>query len=230
MEIGGAVTGGTATRVLYVDTGPVLADSANLTFDGTNLNVNGGYISVGTQLIQAGSAYRITNTLGLKLSTNAPLVGWTGTTESNDALDTGMSRIAAGIVGVGTGAAASVAGTIAATNYRVASTAVILGTAPTLASGGCTTPSAVTANGTARFSIGVGTSCSGSQPLVFTMPAATTSWAVSCRNVTNGATSAPAQTGALSTTAATITNFARTTGLAVAWTDSDVVECKSLGG
>lgn len=39
MEIGGTVTGATAGRVLYVGAGPVLADSANLTFDGNILNV-----------------------------------------------------------------------------------------------------------------------------------------------------------------------------------------------
>lgn len=44
MSIGGTVTGGTAPRVLFVDTGPVLADDAGLTFDKTNdiLTIAGG--------------------------------------------------------------------------------------------------------------------------------------------------------------------------------------------
>lgn len=37
MAIGGAITGGTATRVLYEGAGPVLEDSAGFTYDGTNL-------------------------------------------------------------------------------------------------------------------------------------------------------------------------------------------------
>ena len=104
----------------------------------------------------------------------------------------------------------------------------ISGTAPTLASGGCTTPTAVTSNGTAAFSIGVGTSCSGSQPLVFTLPAATTGWQCNARNTSNAATSAAAQSSAVSTTSVTITSYSRTTGLAQAWTDSDVVAVSCL--
>ena len=46
-SIGDSVGGGTATRVLYLGTGPVLADSANLTFDGTSLTA-GGFITTGT--------------------------------------------------------------------------------------------------------------------------------------------------------------------------------------
>ena len=105
----------------------------------------------------------------------------------------------------------------------------ISGTAPTLASGGCTTPTAVTSNGTAAFSVGVGTSCSGSQPLVFTLPAATTGWRCEAQNSSNAATSAPAQSSAVSTTSVTITNYGRTTGLAAAWTDADVVVVSCLG-
>lgn len=103
-------------------------------------------------------------------------------------------------------------------------------TAPTVASGGCTTPGAITQNGTFAFSLAsVGTGCSGSQPLVFTLSAATTGWLCVARNVSNGATSSPAQTGALSTTSVTITNFVRTTGVAGAWTDADVIQVACHG-
>ena len=103
-------------------------------------------------------------------------------------------------------------------------------TAPTLASGGCTTPGAITDSGTAVFSLAsVGTSCSGSQPLVFTLPAATTGWNCTARNVSNGASSAPAQSGAVSTTSVTITNYSRTLGTAAAWTDGDVVVVNCMG-
>lgn len=113
---------------------------------------------------------------------------------------------------------------------RLNTTAFMSTTAPTIASGGCTSPTVTNANGTARVQIDVGTSCSGSQPIVATFPAATTGWTCYARNVTNGATSAPRQTGAISTTSVTITNFAATTGLAAAWTDGDDVEVSCLGG
>lgn len=93
----------------------------------------------------------------------------------------------------------------------------------------CTSPSVVTSNGTAGFQVNVGTSCTGVSTIGLTMPAATTGWSCQARNVSNGASSAPAQTGAVSTTAITITNFARTTGLAADWTDSDVVEISCQG-
>lgn len=106
---------------------------------------------------------------------------------------------------------------------------VVSGTAPTLASGGCTTPTAVTDNGTAAFSVGVGTSCSGSQPLVFTLPAATTGWQCTARNQTSPAGSSPAMSSTVSTTSVTITNYSRTLGTAAAWTDADVVVVSCMG-
>lgn len=105
----------------------------------------------------------------------------------------------------------------------------ISGTAPTLASGGCTSPTAVTSNGTAAFSVGVGTSCSGSQPLVFTLPAATTGWQCTARNQTSPTGSSPAMSSTVSTTSVTITNYSRTLGTAAAWTDSDVVVVSCMG-
>jgi hypothetical protein len=95
-------------------------------------------------------------------------------------------------------------------------------TAPTLASGGCTTHGAITANGTAALNIQMTGTCSGSEPIVFTFPAAPRGWACGSRNITNAA-NFPKQTGALSTTSVTITNY-DTTLTAAAWTTGDVVE------
>ena len=110
---------------------------------------------------------------------------------------------------------------------------VMSGTAPAYASGGCLTGAGTVVtneNGTAHFTVTNGTGCAASQPIVLTLPAATTGWNCYARNVSNAATSAPAQTGAVSTTSVTITNFNRTTGIAAAWTDSDVVVISCLGG
>lgn len=118
----------------------------------------------------------------------------------------------------------------AAASIKTNSKTIISQTAPTLASGGCTSAAMVSNNGTARFTAGVGTSCSGSQPLVFTLPATTTGWNCYAQNTSNSATSVPAQSSAISTTSVTITNYARTTGLAAAWTDADVIVVSCLGG
>lgn len=105
-------------------------------------------------------------------------------------------------------------------------------TAPTV-SGGCTggAGTVVTnSNGTIYATFTNGTGCSGSQPLTITLPAASVGWNCFARNVSNAATSSPAQTGAVSTTSVTITNFVRTTGVAGAWSDSDVVVVSCIGG
>ena len=46
--VGAAIPGATATRILFTATGPVLADSANLTFDDTNKRLTVGLTSGGT--------------------------------------------------------------------------------------------------------------------------------------------------------------------------------------
>ena len=215
--LGGAAA---ATNLFKVDKAGVVSAGSNIIV-GTNA----------ASAIEAGGGQFQISSVASNIGMGSGWVVSFGSVGSGlSAQDTGMSRIAAGVTGFGTGAAGAVDGTVAATNYRVAAKPVILGTAPTLASGGCTSPTAVTANGTARFSVGVGTSCSGSQPLVFTLPAATTGWNCYAQNSSNAATSVAAQSSAISTTSVTITSYSRTTGLAQAWTDSDVVVVSCLGG
>ena len=63
MEIGDTVTGATATRVLLVGAGPVLADDANLTWDGSTLTI-GGAQTLGGQLTWSTGLGAITQILG----------------------------------------------------------------------------------------------------------------------------------------------------------------------
>lgn len=101
-------------------------------------------------------------------------------------------------------------------------------TAPTLASGGCASAAMTTDNSTAYFTATNSGTCTGSQPMVFTLPAAAHSWHCTARDVTTPGQLL--QTGAISTTSVTITNYALTTGLAQAWTTGDVVEVSCMGG
>ena len=228
------------------------SDNANLTW------LAPGVIGVGTGA--AGSAagnlslagalfgnladvnYYSANVIGLS---NAASVAFSSTSASNGSKDVNLSRISANVLGVGTGAAGSAAGTLStgglltASNvtFGAASTFLTKGgqvvyspTAPTIASGGCTSPSIVNNNGTARFEADVGTGCSGSQPLVFTLPATTTGWNCTAQNVSNPASSVAAQSSAVSTTSVTITSYSRTLGTAQAWTDGDNVVVSCLGG
>jgi hypothetical protein len=70
------------------------------------------------------------------------------------------------------------------------------------------------------FTINVGTACSGSQPIVLTLPAASNGWACFAGH-RNANTGVPVQTST-STTSVTLTNYAA--GVATAWTTSEVLQ------
>ena len=97
-------------------------------------------------------------------------------------------------------------------------------TAPTV-SGFGTSPSVPNANGTAAFTINVGTGGTASTGTI-NLPTAATGWVVQCQDVTNPASFITSQTGGTTTTA-TVTNYDRATGLAIAWTASDVLRCSA---
>jgi hypothetical protein len=99
----------------------------------------------------------------------------------------------------------------------------VSGTAPTIASGFGTTPSIPNNNGTAAFTVNVGTGGAASSGVI-TMPAAAVGWA--CHVTPNGAPQAAAVTysAPTSTTSITLTNYTATTGVALAWTASTVLQ------
>jgi hypothetical protein len=101
-------------------------------------------------------------------------------------------------------------------------------TAPTIASGGCTTGSAQSisqSNGSAAFEITLGGATCGST-ITLTMPAAAHNWVCDAHNITNPATNVLDMTGAASTTAVVLTNYVRTTGVAGNFTGADHLAVK----
>lgn len=107
---------------------------------------------------------------------------------------------------------------------------IISSTAPTIASGFGTSPSVVTANGTAAFTINVGTGGTASAGVI-TMPTAATGWIVNVQNLTaqaaNRASVRTTQT-ATTTTSVTIQNQNVATGAATAWAASDVLSITAI--
>lgn len=99
-------------------------------------------------------------------------------------------------------------------------------TAPTVASGFCTSPVLSTPNGTAAFVLTVGTSCSASTGTL-TMPEAANGWACYLVNTTDPG-DIPVQTGGTTTTV-TVENYSRTSGMAANFTDSDVLRVLCTG-
>lgn len=106
--------------------------------------------------------------------------------------------------------------------YSMNSWTIDSGTAPTVNSGFCTSPSIASATGTAGFSLTIGTSCTGVTSGILTMPAAGHQWMCTFANVTNPGANAPTMT-ANTTTSVTITNYARTTGIASDFTAGDSI-------
>jgi len=82
-------------------------------------STNGLWVRSGTIDLVASSndVLEFHGTLGLLLTTHAPVVGWTGNGTVGQVARTGLSEVAAGVVGVGTGAGASTAGTLQSAEY-----------------------------------------------------------------------------------------------------------------
>lgn len=109
----------------------------------------------------------------------------------------------------------------AGTSLNIGTAAVTFsGAVPTISSGFGASPSVVSGTATA-FTINVGTGGT-AQNGVIGLPTATTGWNCTVRDLTNNATFVTDQT-ASSTTTATVQNYSRTTGLAIAWTASDIL-------
>ena len=105
-------------------------------------------------------------------------------------------------------------------------------TAPTIASGGCTSPVVTWNNGTATFLITIGTSCTGVKTFTLTLPAASNLW--HCKG-DNNTSDAAQQTNylvgrATSTTAVVMTSYDRVTGLQEDFTDSNTYLMSCSGG
>jgi hypothetical protein len=98
-------------------------------------------------------------------------------------------------------------------------------TAPTV-SGFCTNPSVANNNGTAAFTINVGTSCATGTGTV-TLPAAANGWVCDFHDVTTPGSNNVVMTGGTATTA-TVQNYSRTTGSAANFTSSDVIRAKCV--
>lgn len=113
---------------------------------------------------------------------------------------------------------------------KLGSKLLISPTAPTIASGGCTTGSAQSvsqSNGSAAFAITLGGATCGST-IVLTMPAANAGWVCDAHDITTPASNTVDQTAGGSATSVTLTNYARTTGLAANFTGADVLAVKCL--
>ncbi len=196
-----AGTGTTSFPQVYINVSGATA-STTLNTAGTALGVNGhGAIDLVNFLEDGTSQFKVnsTGTATVATAVSAPTVTGTSTVQFGSAFKN-------------------------SNNTHILMSA----TAPTIASGFGTSPSVVANNGTAAFTINVGTGGTASSGVV-TMPAATTGWA--CVVAPNAAPQAGAEmfSAPTSTTSITITNYTASTAVALAWPASAVLQVTCIG-
>lgn len=119
--------------------------------------------------------------------------------------------------GIGLGVAS------AANGIKLPNGVLISTTAPTIGSGFGISPSVPNNNGTAVFTVNVGTGGTATSGVV-TMPAATTGWACTASPTSSPQAGAQTDSAPTSTTSITLTNYTLATGVALAWPASTVLE------
>lgn len=137
---------------------------------------------------------------------------WTSSGDANGSIDTQLVRVAAGIISPAAG-----------NSFGLASL-LLARTAPTVTSAG-TSPSITGSNGSASFRVNVGTGGTATT-IVLAMPAATTGWNATAVNLTGAAAN---RAGGImvqqssTTTSITLQYQTQATGVALAFTASDIV-------
>lgn len=237
------VTGGTSGGIPYFSATTTMSSSALL---GATQVVTGG--GAGNPPVTS-ALFTYTDTLslagpGVKIGTSGTSVGlvlgYAGSTGSagvwNSALTQSTSNYIIRQDNGGTSYINGASGTAIlfsisdAEQFRITSTGLQMGgkltlgrTAPSIASGFGSSPSIVASNGTAAFTVNVGTGGSASSGVI-TMPAASTGWA--CVVTPNAAPQAAAVTysAPTSTTSITLTNYTLTSAATLAWTASSILQ------
>lgn len=175
----------------------------------TNKGIHGAVVGGVTVAVGAANIGVFAGT-GLNLGTLA--LGFAGGDPATTSPDVTLSRLAADVMAPAAGDA-----------YGLAAKAWIR-TAPTVSSAG-SSPSVPASNGTAAFTVNVGTG-GAATTIVMTMPTATTGWACDAQNLTANAANRANQhvvQQSSTTTSVTVQNQTISTGAALAFTASDIV-------
>lgn len=216
------VTTLTASGVISTSLSPAVSQSAVLV-SGAPQTAGSGTTNFPLVYINDGSAPSTFNAAGTVLGINAPS-GFAGSMLDFHVNGGGLTTR------IGYNGIITTIGAIQAPTYQNSNNnhTFYSGTAPTIASGFGTTPSIPANNGTAAFTVNVGTGGTATSGVI-TMPAATTGWA--CHAAPNGAPQAAAVTysAPTSTTSITLTNYTLTTGAALAWTTGTVLQVSCFG-
>jgi hypothetical protein len=165
---------------------------------------------------------------GIGVASTGTIMGSKQAATVANIFDFHLLTVTGGFAWLGPGSTSSIDGAGNLTAHSLTAVSLVAtNTAPTIASGFCTSPAILSNNGTYGFQIQIGTSCAGSVGVV-TMPAAVHGWICKAENESATANNAVAQTS-YTTTSITLTNFSRTTGFAANWSAADVIEVMCTG-
>lgn len=223
------VVNGVLTGPGFVTTGPVLASDGTAAAPSYSFasqpglglyRASTGQIAIGNDSVSGSIPIAFSDSLKLG---SAVALSWSSATAATGAQDVSLSRGAANRLDLATADSFNLVG--GGGSLQMAAKVVISSTAPTIASGFGTSPSIVASNGTAAFTVNVGTGGTASNGVI-TLPAATTGWICHVENLTgtlgNYANQRTVQI-ASTTTGITLENQTISTGAALAWTASDVL-------
>lgn len=168
----------------------------------------------------------------VKFGTNAEFkdagVGLFNFTKTGNTAGVGIDAATAGLLKIRTIAQTGY-GNIDVGNTSTSGVLTISATAPTIASGGCTSPAITNSNGTAKFRVTLGTSCTNVKTVTLTLPASANAWQCDVTDNTSPITYV-VSTQSTSATAVVLSNILRTNGLAADFVDGEVLLVKCMGG
>jgi hypothetical protein len=212
-----------------------ISGSASATLTPTTSTIAGGsfvgitagggclVIDDGTNYQVESCPYTVTSVGGATNYSIAPTAGTVFINNSNATRITSLcTGTTSGACNIGGGSSPVVINSSATGTTSIASHLLTSAVSPTISSGFGTTPSISHANGTLSFSVNVGTGGTATSGVVG-LPTATDAWSCWAADTGTTPTGQTEQTGT-STTTATFTNYSRTTGLAVAWTASEILQ------
>lgn len=190
----------------------------------------GGAVS-GTTSVTGGIGSSVTLTAGAGGAATGGSGTRNGGAGGNVTITTGAGGTGATANGASGSIALQVAGTtilgLSSASINIGTTLLISTTAPTISSGFGTSPSVPNSNSTAVFTVNVGTGGTATAGVV-AMPTAVNGWACKVTDITT-TDSFVTEQNAMTTTTVSVKNYSRTTGLAIAWTASDILQfqCKA---
>ena len=226
LDTGGTLTSPTINGVIPVGGGAAFRTATDMYYDSGYPGGTGGlHFRAGSGLTE----YLTVDSTGLKITQLSGLVKANGAAIASVAV-AGTDYVSpAGLasppaIGATTPSTGKFTTLQATTSLSV--TALLASSTAPVATTFCTAPSIPNNNGTAAFTINVGTACASSAGTI-TLPAATNGWVCDFHDVTTPASNIVEQTGGTTTTV-TLTNYARTTGVAANFTSSDIIRAKCM--